>query len=537
MKKIVVTNKKNFIWGMIVGIIFIVYIGMFYYLNMEKYAQHVDSDIAAEALLAREIWEQKTLTPDDWIASTERYIFGMPMIAALFYGITGSMETAVGIACVLIGTVFLGVLYLALRKLGISKVSALTALLVICAIPINGLRNDGQMVPFVALLLFVFADYYALHSMLLFASIVFYLNLKDNVNAENKLALKEYLMWLFLFGFSTVIACGGQRCLQMVVLPIAIYEIICLFIDSEAFSKKISAKRLRATGFVSSLMVGYLISSMYKGQADYVMYLQKPENIMYRLLVTVPGALLEGFGIAGGVRVGSFDSLMQMLIWAFLALVMYGLVYIFRQKNNVISKQKEAMILLLTSLGITVAIISITTAEAAHNYLLVSWFVALFAVAVLIDAFSNKRAWFADIILAAVCGFAILNIGYTWADAVTTTDNLQDYEEVAEFMLEEGIEYGYAEFWDAERITMTKDGAVTMGCAYGMEDLKMYWWLTSTKWYPPNLPTEMKTAYVVKQTKKDAFIAQFEDPSIVELQFENERFAVYVSNSNVMKML
>ena len=89
--------KRDALWQAAVMVLLVIYLGMFGYMNLAKYAQHVDSDIAAEALLAREIWEQKTLTPDDWIASTERYIFGMPMIAAVFYGITGSMNLSAGI--------------------------------------------------------------------------------------------------------------------------------------------------------------------------------------------------------------------------------------------------------------------------------------------------------------------------------------------------------------------------------------------------------------------------------------------------------
>lgn len=527
---------KNVIWGLAVTVLMIVYLGIFTYLNLAKYEQHVDSDIAAEALLAREIWEQKTLTPDDWIASTERYLFGMPMVASVFYGLTGSMKTAVGIACILIGAAVIAAIYYALRKLELSRLASGAALLVIMAIPINGLRNEGQMVPFVALLLFVFADYYALHTILLFLSIVYYLHLKEMGATKEKLGRKDIFAGLCLLGFATLISCGGQRCLQMVILPLVIYEIICLFLDSEGFSKKLPVRRYWATGFIGLSLLGYIISSMYQGQADYVMYLQDPAEILSRVLITVPAALLEGFGIAGSQRVGNFGSLMQMLVWAFLALVIYGLVYMFRKKNQVLSRQREAMLLLLTSLGITVGIICITTAEAAHNYLLVSWFVAMLAVAVLVDAFRNKKSLFSDIILIAVCVFALLNLKYTWKDAACTTDNLREYEEVAEFMIDADIEYGYAEFWDAERITMVVDGAVTMGCAYGMEDLKMYWWLTSKQWYPPNLPTDMKVAYVVKISKKDAFLGQFGDASLMELQFENERFAVYVSDKNFMRI-
>ena len=68
-----------------------------------------------------------------------------------------------------------------------------------------------------------------------------------------------------------------------------------------------------------------------------------------------------------------------------------------------------------------------------------------------------------------------------------------------------------------------------------MEDLKMYWWLTSLKWYPPNLPEQMPTAYVVKIQKKEAFEKQFEGQDTVSLGFENEKFAVYISDVNYLK--
>ena len=87
-------RKSISLLGWIIGALLLIYLGVFCYLNLCKYAQHVDSDIAAEALLAREIWVEKDITPNDWISSTERRIIGMPTVAAVFYGITGSMQTA-----------------------------------------------------------------------------------------------------------------------------------------------------------------------------------------------------------------------------------------------------------------------------------------------------------------------------------------------------------------------------------------------------------------------------------------------------------
>lgn len=180
-------QKRELFWKSIILFLLAVYLIMFGYLNLAKYNQHVDSDIATEALLAREMWIEKSLTPDNWISSTERRILGMPFVAALIYGMTGNMTMSAGIACVLIGALLIAVIYWFLRKTGLSRTAVFTALLILCAVPINGLRNSGQIVPFVSILLFLFADYYAFHSILMFLSITFYLHLKKG-NAQKKIS-------------------------------------------------------------------------------------------------------------------------------------------------------------------------------------------------------------------------------------------------------------------------------------------------------------------------------------------------------------
>lgn len=526
-------NRKNireYFWGCAVFLLLIVYLSLFAYLNMAKYNQHVDSDIAAEALWAREIWTQKTLTPDDWIVSTKRYVFGMPTIAALFYGLTGSMTMAAGMACVLVGAVLAGVFYWFLRWIGLSRTASLAGLLALCAVPVNGLRNEGQMVPFVMLLLFLFAGYYALHSILAFLAIGFYLHLR-----RGKIGRGTVGAWILLGGFALLMCFEGQRCLQLLILPMAAAEAVMLFTESKGFSAGLSSKRLLAAGFPATLLLAYALSCLYKGQVDYPMYLQTPQDTVKRLLVTVPGAILEGFGIAGGVRAGSFASLMQMLVWAFLALVGYGLFLLFRKERRD-EEQRMAVGILVVSLGGTALIVALTTAEPAHNYFFFSWYIAVIVVGWLVDKFRKTGAWFGDLILLSLCVFALLNLRYTYADSVMTRDNLKEYEEVADFLIEEGVEYGYAEFWDAGRISLVRDGAVTMGHSYAMEDLEMYWWLTSLKWYPPSLQEEMRTAYVVRNAKKEAFESQFGTDGGPELRFENDRFAVYIGDVNYMKM-
>ena len=512
-------------------IVLFLYLAIFGYMNMCKYAQHVDSDIAAEALLAREIWQEKDLTPDDWIASTERYAVGMPTLAALFYGMTGSMQIAVGVACVLLGICFLLAFYYFLRKLSIGRPAAITALLVLCALPINGWRNEDQMVPFVTLLLFLFADYYVLHSIYLFLSFLFYMQLRKQGKISNKIIIE----WVTLFIAGIALNLGGQRCLQVVILPFLVMEIIFLFLESEHFSKKIPAGRFWATGFVGSLILSFVISSIKGFRASYVVYLLSPKEVMEKLLLTVPAAILENFGLNGGAKVGSFDSIMQMLIWAFLILLGYGIYYAVKNKA-VTTEQRLALSYFGISVGVTAFIIGFTTAEAAHYYFFMAWFEAALIIALLVEHLAKNNNFLRGLILAAVCLFALLNLKYTYYGAVTTQDNLQEYQEVADFLTENDIEYGYAEFWDAERICLITDGKVTMGHSYSMGNLAGYWWLTSTKWYPPTLPTDMRTAYVVRTGMREAFEQQFPEGEAPTLAYENEKLAVYIGNRNYVDL-
>ena len=527
-------NKRKSIslLGWIIGALLLIYLGVFCYLNLCRYTQHVDSDIAAEALLAREIWVEKDITPNDWISSTERRIIGMPTVTAAFYGITGSMQTAVGIACVLLGAILLGTFYFFLRKLSLSRQASFTALLVLCALPANGFRNEGQMVPFVTLLLFLFAEYYVFHGIFLFLNILFYIKLRE----KQRITRKIFLEWLVLFITAVLLNCGGQRCLQVIILPLLVVEVIALFRESGHFKQKLPGGRYLPTAYVGSLVLAFLVSCLYGGRGDYAVYLLQPREMVEKLLLTVPAAILENFGLAGNAKVGSFASLIQLLLWAFLILLGYGLWYVFREKTETTDRQKNALMILLASVGVTAFIIGITSAEAAHYYFFMAWFAAAVLVAVMVDHMPERQPVFAGLILTAVALFAILNLKYTYYDAVTTQDNLKEYQEVADFLMDEGIEYGYAEFWDAERICLITDGKVTMGHSYTMANLSGYWWLTSTKWYPPALPREMRTAYVVRTEMREAFEQQFPEGKAPILEYENEKLAVYVGDRNYVEL-
>lgn len=525
-----------------VCLLLILYIGIFAYLNMFRYTQHVDSDIAVDALLAREIWIERTLTPDNWIASTERLVVGVPALSAIFYGISGSVVFSMGLACVLVGLLLLAAVSFVLRRCQVSWLGTAAALLALCALPINGLRNEGQMVPFVTLLWFLFADYYALHSICLFLCIAFYLHIRETeLCRDPRLILLNGSIWLFLALLCGGLALGGMRCLQVVALPLAVWECLLLFFESGHMSRPLPAKRFLATGFIGSLLAVSILARFYPTNVEYPMFFQTASGMADRLIREVPASVLECLGIAGNCTLTSFSALMQLGVLAVLLLTVYGIFYLFGKKAAageapVTHNQKSLIQALGSSFLLTVFIEVVTTAETAHNYFFVIWFVIIATLSVMITHFEKAAPAFSKLIVLCICLFALCNIFYTYADCITTDDNLREYEEVISYMESQDISYGYAEFWDASRICVMTDGAITMGHSYQIEDLRMYWWTTSTKWYVPSLPEQMRTAYVVRLEDKAGFEAQFEDPSAVTLGMENSKFAVYLSDFNFVHM-
>ncbi len=526
-----------------------VYLGIFAYLNLFCFIPHVDSDIAAESLLAREIWNQKTLTPDNWAGSTERYVFGMPAIAAPFYAITGSMALATGIACVLLGAFFVVTMYLFFKWLGLKKETVILTLLMLAALPMNGLENEDQIVPFFALLFYVFADWYVLFFTIGIYSFWFYRFLKEKKEFSKK-DIKLVIPAFVLFCAATVLSAGGMHTVQISLFPLFLYECICLLIDSKFLSRKLPLRRFVATGFTVLQMAAFAISTLHHGQVDYITYVVSKETFVTNLFRDVPALFLMNFGFEGNVRVGSVESLLQLMIIAFLILVVMALVSIYGKKKAADeadsvsdpavfeipkdSRAKDTLGFFICMFGVAAALMVLLTVGKLSYYLFAAWFVAALAVAMYTEKLSYEKKRFADLIVLAVMLFSVLNLGCTYKGAIDCKDNLAKYEEVTDYMKSEGLYYGYAEFWDANRLALVTDGELVFGCSYYMHELEMYWWLTNTDWYPPTLPTDMRTAYVIRKGKESYFLEQFDDPSIMEEAFANERFTVYVSDKNLV---
>jgi hypothetical protein len=302
--------------------------------------------------------------------------------------------------------------------------------------------------------------------------------------------------------------------------------------DSKMLSRKLPKTRFIATGFTVLQIIAFGVSTLHHGQVDYVTYVVSKEELVTNLFIDVPALFLKNFGFEGGVKVGNMGSILHMMLIAFLVLVVMALVGICGKNRE--NRAMDALGFFICMFSVAAALMILLTAGKLSYYLFAAWFVAVLAIAIYSEKLTDEKKGFTHLIVLAGVVFSVMNLSYTYKGAIDCEDNLAKYEEVTDYMKNEGLYYGYAEFWDANRLAVVTDGELVFGCSYLMEDLEMYWWLTNTDWYPPTMPGEMRTAYVIRKGKEAGFLSQFDDPSIMEEAFANERFTVYVSDYNLV---
>lgn len=91
-------NKREKIFFVILTVLLLGFVGMVFYINFSINPEYYDGDIYNDINYAKEAWKAKSLFPKDWIFGNQTYVVATPVLAALFYGITGNGFTAMAIA-------------------------------------------------------------------------------------------------------------------------------------------------------------------------------------------------------------------------------------------------------------------------------------------------------------------------------------------------------------------------------------------------------------------------------------------------------
>ena len=88
-------EKQERTFSLIIILVLLAYFAVFAIVNFAGFAYFCNADMYEDTLVARLMWEQKTLFPANYIFGNQYYVIATPVFAALFYGRTGSMNVRV----------------------------------------------------------------------------------------------------------------------------------------------------------------------------------------------------------------------------------------------------------------------------------------------------------------------------------------------------------------------------------------------------------------------------------------------------------
>ena len=190
------------------------YLVVFTTLDMVGFARLSTSDIYEDTLVARLMWEQKTLFPPSFLFGNQFYVVATPVLAALFYGLTGSMNNGMSLATLVMSVLLMLSMNWMLKPFVKDRLAHFAALLLFaasCFGPSTARREDG------AQLFFVLCSYYACY--LICAFVV----LGDYARSRSDARLRPGALCLALFlCFCTGMQSVRQTCVT--ILPLLCVE-------------------------------------------------------------------------------------------------------------------------------------------------------------------------------------------------------------------------------------------------------------------------------------------------------------------------
>lgn len=90
--------KREKIFSVVLTLLLFAFLGLVFYVNLSCNPEYYDGDIYNDINYAKEAWKAKSIFPKNWVFGNQTYVVATPVLAALFYGITGNGFTAMAIA-------------------------------------------------------------------------------------------------------------------------------------------------------------------------------------------------------------------------------------------------------------------------------------------------------------------------------------------------------------------------------------------------------------------------------------------------------
>ncbi|MBQ3000704.1 MAG: hypothetical protein IJD63_03040 [Oscillospiraceae bacterium] len=390
---------------------------------------------------AVEAWEEKSIFPDGWIFGNQLYAVATPVLAAIFYGLCGSMNLAMGLASTVMGIlVIVSFLYLLrgfIPRIG-GQLLAITLFMTASLIFGGTFRETNGWQLF-----FTMSSFYACYAIGAFLAFGCYI--------RGKMGEKQLFPLIICVFLSFGTGLQSLRQTLIMALPIGCVELLCvvfrLWQKKEFFTKR---TLIAATILISNLF-GVITARL----------LQIPQVEIFGE-ITVTGletpvlSLQQSF--ANALSLAGLGNKPPALILG--AMGIFGLLSLAYRLRDTATGGSLCLLLLTVSLIGVLVLDSFTTMYIRNIYYFLLYPLLGVVGAVLYAHFGKWLRWGACLLLVV----SLLSGAEDKLQPVfENTSDPDRYNAVVSYLEEQGIDTVYSGWNRGERIGIASDGSIRCG--------------------------------------------------------------------------
>lgn len=427
------------------------YLLVFAVTNILGFTHFCDSDMYADTLVAKLMWEQKALFPQGWVFGNQLYIFATPVLAALFYGITGNINWAMVIATeIMTLLIFVSFLWL-VRAFSKDLLGYLVFCLLFLAVLIapHGIYSETSQ------LFFLQASYYSCYL------ITFCVVLGDYVRSVQS-SKRRLTPWIISLALSFAMGMQSLRQTVIMVLPIFACELLQAF--RRLVQKEKPWNRQNAHSLIRSISYGlanlgglFFVKLLSVNQTTIFGDLQfvTSETLGDRLSWSLQ-ALLQISGLRYAPQTGSDAAFHTLSIFAVLLFLTACFRWLLRIRHPESPLEICWLICLVGIIGVILSTVLLNV--ALRPIYLFTWFpLVAFSGLIILKRLSLRQTCLA-VILACAIGFGNLWLSYVPSATSAIWFGSTSADTMSAWAVANGYEYVYGDWFTSPRIAAPSGG-------------------------------------------------------------------------------
>ncbi|MCM1468095.1 MAG: hypothetical protein NC086_08100 [Alistipes sp.] len=452
-------------------------------------ANVINSDMAAELILAKELLREHKLFTKNWFYSTEvRVVYTqlISMVLFLFMRSWSMVRAVMNLIC----SVLMVVSYLYMVKpLGINKKTAY-------------LSTSLLLIPFSTDFISIMqvGNSYMPHVIFCFLGMGLALRLFDEIKIKN-----------ICFYMLVMVICGVSGIRYALVLTLPLLAAALLVCEEEAYREKrtvfskalLKDRRVRIalTGLLGYL-AGYLVNGLYFGRYYFV---EKYDSLAmtdfhvgdnnYNILEHLSRAITDIFRLFGyvdGVGVLSFSGIQSMAAICLVAALLYMFWIVYRGKEE--EKVRFFKFFTLMVLIMNVAVFIFINSMSGVRYFILIYVFYIPLIALYFEKYSQKHYDISKAVnmLFIVCCviLCITNLRY-----IVVCEENDEIKEAAQFLEEKQAKFGMTTFWNGDILTELSDGDIQVVNIAENKFIYPYKWLMPARFLERDTWETVDTEY------------------------------------------